>query len=151
MITYQQEFLYLVEGYDELLSRHWEEIALNKDKINLSPDWEAYLAKEEAGETALFTVRDDNKLVGYFLVFIGRHIHYQDHVFAQNDVIYVAPEYRKGFTGIKLIKFAEKCLKEDGVSVIQINTKFHKDFGSILKRLGYVPTDTIYGKYVGEE
>jgi hypothetical protein len=52
-------------------------------------------------------------------------------------------------TGIKLIKFAEKCLSEDGVSVMTINTKIHKPFDLILERLGFKCIERVYSKYLG--
>jgi rRNA maturation protein Rpf1 len=55
-------------------------------------------------------------------------------------------EYRKGFTGAKLIKFAEKCLKEDDVSVVVVNTKRHKPFDVLLKWLGYKHIENLYSK-----
>jgi GNAT superfamily N-acetyltransferase len=89
-------------------------------------------------------------VVGYFVVLVGRNIHYKDHLFAQNDIIYVHPDYRKGSTGARLIKFAEKCLKEDGVSVLTINTKVHKPFDPLMERLGFNLIERVYSKYLGD-
>ena len=63
-----------------------------------------------------------------------------------NDILYLHPDYRKGFAGIKLIKYAEKCIKEDGVSVMTINVKEHKSFGLVLERLNFNPIETVYSK-----
>lgn len=151
MITYQQEFLLTVENEAKpLLEAHWEEIALNKEKIKLNPDWDVYHSLEDANQLKIFTAREDGKLIGYFVVFVRTNPHYKDHLFASNDIIFVSEPYRKGFTGTKLIKFAEKCLKEDGVSVLTINTKRHKPFDSILCRLGFKHIENIYSKYLGD-
>lgn len=147
MITYQQESLVTAEkDARPLLEKHWEEIALNKDIIKLNPDWEAYADLEDSGILKIFTARDDDKLVGYFVTFVRSHIHYKDHLFAYNDILFLDEEYRKGFTGAKLIKFAEKCLKEDGVSVVTINTKRHKPLDVLLSWLGYKHIENIYSK-----
>lgn len=150
MITYQQEFFSNIprSEYQELIKTHWKEVALNKDKVPLDPDYDRYLSLEEANAFKVFTVRDDGKLVGYFAVFVFPHMHYKTTVFAQNDVIYIDPSYRQGFRAIRLIKFAEECLIEDGVDVLQINTKVSKDFGPLLERLGFNLTDKVYGKYL---
>lgn len=151
-ITYQQEFLCsFAEESKELLQLHWQEIALNRDRIKLNPDWDAYEALESSGVLKVFTARSDNKLVGYFVVLVGNNLHYKDHLFATNDVIFLHRDYRKGLTGYKLIKFAEKCLSSDGVSVLNINTKLHKDFGPVLSRGGYNPIETVYSKYIKKE
>ena len=149
-LKYQQEFLSQVQTEcQSLIELHWEEIALNKDKIKLNPDWEAYYSLEDQGKLKIFTARDGNKLVGYFVVLLGNNIHYKDHLFASNDVIYLHKDYRKGFAGIRLIKFAEACLKEDGVSVLIINTKVHQPFDKILDRIGFNLTERAYSKYLG--
>ena len=148
-ITYQQEFLDTVEkDIKPLLQDHWEEIALNKSAIKLNPDWDAYHNLEDNGILKVFTARSDGELIGYFVVLIRNHIHYKDHVFAANDVLFLKQEYRKGLTGAKLMKFAEKCLKEDGVSVLVVNTKRHKPFDGLLEWLGYSHVENVYSKYL---
>ena len=151
MITYQQEFLATARpDAHKLLEAHWEEIALNKGKIALNPDWEAYEALEGSGKLKIFTARDDDRLIGYFVVIVGINLHYKDHVFAVNDILYLDKEHRKGRTGLKLIKFAEKCLKEDGVSVLSINTKVHKPFDSLMEYMGFNLIERVYSKYIGD-
>ena len=151
MLRYQQEFLSSVsEEIKPLLNSHWEEIALNKDKIKLNPDWEVYQSLENQGKLKIFTARGEGKLVGYFVVVVGVNMHYKDHLFASNDIIYLSPEHRKGFTGIKLIKFAEKCLKEDGVSVLTINTKVHQPFDRLMDFLKFRKVERVYSKYLGD-
>ena len=150
-VKYQQEFLSSVRGEIEpLLNSHWEEIALNKEKIKLNPDWDAYQSFEDQGKLKIFTARDDGQLVGYFVVIVGTNIHYKDHLFASNDIIYLSPNHRKGFTGIKLIKFAEKCLKTDGISVLTINTKVHQPFDKLMDFLKFRKIERVYSKYLGE-
>lgn len=150
-MRYQQEFLVTCElEAQSLIEMHWEDIALNKDRIKLNPDWERYHALEEAGAFKIFTARSDDKLVGYFAVLVDYNPHYKDHLFAVNDVIYLHPDYRKGLVGLKLIKFAEECLKEDGVSVLTINTKVHKPFDKLLSRLGFGLAERVYSKFIGD-
>ena len=150
-IKYQREDLYKIKDeISNLLQGHWEEIALNKEKIKLNPDWDAYSALYESGKLGIYTARKNNKLIGYFVVIANSNPHYKDHLFAVNDIIYLVPEHRKGFVGIKLIKYAEKDLKNFGVSVFTINTKVHKPFDSVLERLGFNLIERVYSKYIGE-
>lgn len=151
MITYQQEFLETCRDEAEvLIHKHWEEIALNKDKLKLNPDWEMYSLLESSGALKIFTARNDKTLIGYFVVFVSKHIHYKDHLFANNDLLFLDKTFRKGLTGVKLIKFAEKCLKDDGVSVLNINTNVHKPFDVIMNKLGFNLIERIYSKYIGD-
>lgn len=150
-LTYQQEILASCqEDAKELLQQHWEEIALNQSVIKLNPDWEAYYALEDSGLLKVFTARLDGKLVGYFVVICRNHLHYKDHLFAFNDVLYLHKDHRKGLAGAKLMKFAEKCLKEDGVSVLVVNTKRHKPFDILLTWLGYRHIENVYSKLLRE-
>lgn len=149
-IKYQQEFLNTARpDAQKLLKDHWEEIALNKSKIALNPDWDAYEDLEQAGKLKVFTARTDDKMIGYFVVIVGVNLHYKDHIFAVNDILYLDKDYRKGRTGLKLIKFAETCLKEDGVSVLNINTKVHKPFDSLMEYMGFNLIERVYSKYIG--
>ena len=151
MVKYQQEFLSQVQSDAEyLIKLHWSEIALNQDKIKLNPDWDAYYDLENQGKLKIFTARDEGNLVGYFVVILGNNIHYKDHLFASNDIIYLRKDYRKGFAGIRLIKFAEECLKSDGVSVLLINTKSHKPFDKVLERLKFKPIERVFSKFIGD-
>lgn len=150
-IKFQRESLASVRNeIVPLLERHWEEIAVNRDKIKLNPDWEIYEVLEAAGSLGIYTARSGKKLVGYFVVIAEKHIHYKDHIFAANDIIYLAPEYRKGMVGVRLIKYAEHDLKRLGVSVLTINTKVHKPFDSLLERIGFSLKERVYAKYLGE-
>ena len=150
MITYHVEsFASAYEEAKPLIFNHWEEIALNKDNIALSPDFEAYQNLEDQGRLHIYTAREGDKLVGYFAVIAIEHLHYKDHIFAHNDVIYVDPEYRRGFTAWRLIKFAEQQLTLSGVSVMMINIKRHKPFDKLLQRLNFKETESIYSKRLG--
>lgn len=129
-----------------LLDKHWEEIAVNKDKIKLCPDWGRYRELDESGNIAIYTVRDDGKLVGYFVLFVMRNIHYSEHLFAVNDIIFIDPDYRRGMTAIKFLKWCEKDLANSGVSVVVVNSKEHQPFGKVLERIGYNFTERVYTK-----
>lgn len=149
-VDYQQEFLFQVKGECEsLIELHWEEIALNKEIIKLNPDWDAYEELEAAGRLSIFTARAMGELVGYFVVIVGTNLHYKDHLFAANDILFLRKDYRKGFCGAKLITFAEKSLAEDGVSILTINTKIHQPFDRLLERLGFKNIERVYSKVLG--
>ena len=146
-MRYQQEFLSSVYiEIQALIQLHWEQIALNQDEIKLNPDWDQYEAAEAQGVLKVFTARDDGVLVGYFVVLAQRSMHYKDHIFAYNDVLFLHPDYRKGLAGMKLLKVAEKFLKQDGVSLLIVNTKVHKPFDALLERMGYTHIENNFSK-----
>jgi len=150
-VVFAEENFYTVkDDILPLIEDHWEEIAVNKDKIKLNPDWEAYEALYQSGSLGVYTAREDGALVGYLVVTAARNPHYKDHVFASNDILFLTPSHRKGFTGYKLIKFVEKDLKGKGISVFIVNTKVHQPFDVLMKRLGFSLIERTYSKYLGE-
>lgn len=129
-----------------LIEEHWEEIALYQDQIKLNPNWHEYARLSATGLLRMFTARSDGVLVGYFVLIVSRSLHYADHIFATNDVIYLKPEFRKGTAGASLIKFAEEKLRKEGVSLMTVNTKVHVPFDPLMKRLGFDLIERIYAK-----
>jgi len=150
MVTYQLEALASVRREAEpLLKQHWEEIAVNKDIIKLNPDWRAYAELDRINALRVFTARKDGELIGYFVVIVSKALHYADHLFANNDVIFLAKPARKGMTGIKLIKFAIESLKAEGITKLHVNTKAHQPFDPILERLGFEEIERVYSLVLG--
>jgi GNAT superfamily N-acetyltransferase len=146
----QEDFYTVKEEVDELFYKHWEEVADNKDKIKLNPDWSFYEQVYLAGNLGVYTIRHLEKLVGYFVVIARSHPHYKDHIFASNDIVFIDPDYRKGLAGYFLIKYAEQDLKDKGVSVLMINVRVRKPFDAVLQRLGFSKVERQYSKYIGE-
>ena len=145
MIEFKLENLANVKREAEpLLQQHWEEIALNKDIIKLNPDWRAYAELDRVNALRVFTARKDGKLVGYFVVIVSKALHYADHLFANNDIIFLTKPARKGLTGLKLIKFAIESLQAEGITKLHINTKAHQPFDPILERLGFEEIERVY-------
>lgn len=146
-IAYQIEpFSQLIEELKPLLQSHYEEIARHRDKIALNPDYDKYRELDRMGFLHGVTVRDDGKLVGYFLSFVTPHLHYKNHIFSSNDVVFISKDYRRGTIAARMFKFAETTLKEKGVTKMHVNVKLANDFGSLLERLGYMPIERIYEK-----
>ena len=108
---------------------------------------DSYSVIADAGILKTITARDGDKLVGYILMLIHKHFHHKEK-FAINDIFYIKPEYRKGFTGINLFKFTESIMKKEGVRIMMLSCKTHLDKGTIFKRLGFKPTEISYSKLI---
>lgn len=129
---------------EPLLEEHWKEIALNKEIIKLNPDWEGYARLDGINALRIYTARKDDKLIGYFVVMVSKSLHYRDHLFANNDIIFLTKAARKGLTGVKLIKFAIDSLAAEGITKLHINTKAHQPFDAILERLNFEEIERVY-------
>jgi GNAT superfamily N-acetyltransferase len=151
MITYQEEtFEQVIEEIKPLLEDHWEEIALHKDSIKLNPDYGRYEELFKTGKMRIVTARDDSKLVGYCIMLLYHHIHYKDQFMAMDDIFFIAKEYRKGLTGVKLFIKTEEIIKQYGVTKLSMNVKVHQDVGAIFERLGYKETERMFTKKIGD-
>jgi len=138
-----------------LWKRHWKEIALHQEHVPLAPDFDRYYAYDLNNVLHILTVRDDGMLVGYvFLLVMPGHLHYCDTSWAVSDMFWLHPSYRFGWTGIKMLKEAEKGMRARGVKILQWSIKFHfeAERGTIEKlftRMGYFPSEKILSKYLG--
>lgn len=145
MVTYQLDSYSSIKNeIKPLLSEHWEEIAINKDQIKLNPDWKEYARLDSIGALRCFTARKDGELIGYFVVIIRKSLHYSDHLFAYNDIIFLTKQGRKGTTGYKLLKYVTEEVAKEGVSLMIVNTKTHQPFDPLLERLGYNHSENLF-------
>ena len=126
-----------------LLEEHWKEIAHYQD-IPLDPHWPGYYAAEDAGKLRIFTVREDGKLVGYAVFFVG-NLHYKSTKIATQDILFVLPEHR-GLTGARLIRYCDEYLQAEGAQAVFHHVKRAHNFGPLLERMGYEAIDVVYGK-----
>lgn len=151
MITYQVEaWSDCSEEMSRLWKAHWEEVAMNKDTIPLEPNMEMYGWLESTGQMHVLTARSDGRIVGYHVSIVRPHLHYKSSLSSFTDMYYVSPDHRKGMVGVRLFKEAEKTLRARGVQKMFTGTKLSLDMGRIFERLGWVETERLYTKYIGD-
>lgn len=150
MITYQTEsFAGCIDEAMPLLEMHWQEIALNRDTVPLAPDMDVYRQLDKDGSMHITTARADGALVGYAAFLIMTHLHYTSLTVADGDIYWLAPEYRKGLVGPKMLMAAEKALGERGVNVITNKVKIAHDVGVLFERMGFDAIERVYAKRIG--
>ncbi len=151
MITFQLEsWEDYYQDCQDLWIEHYDEIAVQKDKMPMRPHVEAYEAMDKAGMLQILTVRDKDKLVGYLITFIKAHLHYADVLCGFEDSYFLSKHYRKGMTGIKLIKEAIGHMELAGVQKVFFMTKSFKNLGLIFEHLGFKHSDSVYAKWIGK-
>jgi len=151
MITYQVEALPgFLEELKPLLPIHWEELALNKDKVPLDPQYDIYLSRDALGQVISMTMRDDGELVGYFIGFVAPGLHYKTCLTCTMDIFYVHPAHRGSGSGFGLFKAMEKEIKRRGVQRLFVGSKLHKDASWLFEKLGYQEVERYYSKWMGE-
>jgi GNAT superfamily N-acetyltransferase len=150
MLTTQVEpWSEFVVEVQPLFPQHWEELALNKDKVPLAPQYHVYAAREVAGELMVITLRDKGRLVGYFVGIVAPGLHYSTCLTLTMDIFWTHPDIRGGFAGVKLFRAVEKEAKRRGVQRMFYGSKLHKDCGSLFRYLGLEPIETYYSKWIG--
>lgn len=146
-----------VESFEEnleylkpLLPIHYKELALNQDKVPLSPQFDKYVATEKQGGLIFVTLRKAGEMVGYFIGFIAPGLHYSTCLTCQMDIFYVLPDHRGSGTGFQLFKFVEQQLKKRGVQRLFVGSKLHKDASWLFEKLNYTPVETYYSAWLGD-
>lgn len=152
-MKYAEETFDQVRGDIEPLTvAHWNEIAAHTEDYPLDIDWQKYKVLEAMGMLHIVTARTDGGvLVGYCITFVTNHLHYKSTMFGINDILYIAPEYRQGWTGVKLVSFALNKMRERGCFSYTFHVKpdFRagckmEDLGSLLKFFKATLLETVY-------
>ncbi len=153
MITAQVEpFMSQVEELKRLLDGHYEELALNKDKVPLSPQWHLYADHENSGRLVYIALRERGELIGYIISIVAPGLHYSTCLTAHMDILFVRPDRRDKFArGVLLmIDTLEAELRRRGVQRWFMGTKLHKDIGAIFRRRKFEAVEMTYTKWIGE-
>jgi len=133
-----------------LLPIHYEELALNQDKVPLSPQFDKYIAAEHRGELLFVGLRNAGELVGYFIGFVAPGLHYSTCLTCQMDIFYVHPDHRGAGAGFQLFKFVEQQLKQRSVQRMFVGSKMHKDASWLFEKLGYTPVEIYFSTWLGD-
>lgn len=151
MLTTQVEsFTERLNEFRPLFPLHWEELALNKDKVSLDPQYDIYLAREKRGELLFVTLRELGAPVGYFIGFIAPGLHYRTCLTCTMDIFYVHPDKRNGRAGVKLFRAVEAELKRRGVQRWFVGSKCHADASVLFEYLDFERVEVYYSKWIGE-
>lgn len=153
LTTHVEPLMSQIEEMKALFPLHYEELALNQDKVPLDPQWHAYTAKEDAGQTVYVTLREAGQLLGYIVSFVAPGLHYQGCLTAHMDILFVRPDRRDAAARgvLMMIDTLEAELRRRGVQRWFMGTKLHKDIGAIFRRKGFEPVEMTYTKWLGSE
>lgn len=149
MLTAQPEpFPPFLEEVKQLLPLHYEELALNRDQVPLSPQYDEYLRRDALGMVMAIAMREAGALVGYFVGFVAPGLHYSTCLTLHLDIFWLHPDHRGKMGGVKLFRAVETEAKRRGVQRIFVGSKVHQDASGLFERLGYAEVERTFSKMV---
>lgn len=134
----------LIEEMKPMLPAHYEELALNKDRVPLSPQYHIYDERDAQGMVMCIALRDAGELVGYFIGFIAPGLHYSTCLTLQLDIFWIHPDHRGRHGGIVLFKAVEAEAKRRGVQRLFVGSKCHLPADFLFEKLGYTKVEHTY-------
>lgn len=143
MITFQEETYESMTQYPNfknLLKLNWNETEVLKITRKLRPKFEMYKTLEDNKMLDLYSVKDKETLVGYFIGVVTPHQHFEDTMVAQTDTFFIQKEYRQGLCGYRFLKYVIKKLKSK-VDLIFLTTNVERDLSKVMARLGFKLAD----------
>ena len=126
-----------IENFDELSKEHWEDFG------NKTPDFnKTYL---ESGK--VITVRDEGKVVGYVMFFVGRCPAYEEN-WCTVTMYYLQHKYRNAGVGSKMFDLVERTAKQDGCVNLVASYNHKQPLDDFYSRLGFKATHTAVAKEI---
>lgn len=122
----------------------------DENPMTLDPNFTLYKLMEDSGSMRVYTMRQAGKLVGYQVLFIATHPHSKRVLTAQMDILFLHPDYRKGYAAMNFMTWCDGELQAEGVNIVIKTIKRRLDFGAILERMGYKAEDVTYSRQLSE-
>lgn len=129
-----------------LIEAHQEEIVLHKHVQKLNPDWPRYAELAKTGRIFMVFGFADDELIAYALMFVQKHLHDKELVYALDDVYYVKQDERQAGTGAKLIAQCEEEARARGAKLITMRTKLHRSHIAFFEFNGYHQFEMVMAK-----
>jgi hypothetical protein len=122
---------------------HWVEVG---DGVGLAVNYERYVELESAGMLHVAVARCVGELVGYHIFVLRRPQHYMHTLMAFSDATYLRPAYRKGFNGVRFLRYAADSTALAGAKRVHVSSTARLPFGKVLEWLGFREMERIYCK-----
>jgi len=139
-----------LDGVEDMMAAHWQEVCGYKAEAPLSFDWSRAHRHHRIGLLRCYRLDKDKRFIGYNFFVISPQYYHAMTTWAFNQGIYIMPEERKAGAGTFIIRQAEEELKKLGVKIVSYHDSAHHDnsglLGRMLERLGYQKDAELYGK-----
>lgn len=134
-----------------LLKRQDAEVGGAYNPAPLEPDWDRYFEYERAGILKIWTARHDDVLAGYVVCLVVHGLHHRSTLHCYADLFWLAPEWRDGLLGLRLLRSVLQALKMLRVQAVRWETNDTFEPGPdgrsrvvrLLARLGFKSIGTV--------
>lgn len=137
MVFWRESIESVIEEIKPLHLAHWQETEKYRAGLPFNPDYQAFIAAEQAGRYVLFTVRDaGGRLVGNCALYLNWSTHTGTLV-AKEDTLFLLPDARKGGVAKEFVEYIENALSDAGVREVRLTVKTVNKVGMLMQRWGY--------------
>lgn len=142
--------VYRLESMDEFLEdamplfqAHIEELK-ETIEVELNIDMNKYLRLWQNGSLLILAAREKGKLIGYYIMRLAQHSRSKHTLVANEEALYLKPEHRKGFVGIKLVEMGLLVAKAAGAEISYCSSHAGRSIAPLLKHFGFQKTTELY-------
>lgn len=128
-----------------LWREHYAEFEpFHRGRLPFGPDVAMYEEADRLGRLQILVARSAGVMIGYCLCMVRRHPHYAV-ICAFEDSYYLAPAWRRGMAGVRLIRRSKEALRARGVSgPIYFMTKEFNSVARLFAWLGLERCDSVW-------
>jgi hypothetical protein len=150
-LTFRSErFSEILDELHVLHEQHFAETEVHRLGFGLDPNYEYMADMERRGNMIQFTARnEDGKLVGNIRMYVNQSLH-TGTLYANEDTLYIVPEYRQGFTAVRFMQYVEDCLRAIGVREVRTDSKTINKAHRLVEYMGYKHVANKYVKVFTE-
>ena len=135
-----------LDDLDQMLYEHWMEMGHYHDTAPLDPDYYSAAALQDNERLLTVGVFDGDEMVGYSINILTNFFHSRETMGAQNAVLWLRPEYRRGLIGVKLIQYTEAMAKGMGCKFFLLAARPDTVMFELLPKLKYDVHETVYSR-----
>lgn len=128
----------IIDCWDEsqaMWLRHWQEMPHEGETFD--PDKDLYAAGHACGVFRYYTLRDNGTLIGYACFAVFKSFWHKGQIEAGGHSLYLEPEYRKGWTGVKFLRWVIARLKDEGVKRIKMHSHLDRSEGRLFSLIRF--------------
>lgn len=137
-----EAYLDVVDEMQLLYAANWAETGHDGDSLDV--DYEAF--EQAAHSLHVSVARENGVLVGYHAVRLTKSWKQKNTLVGLTSMLYLKRSARKGFNGVKFLKFTENALREAGVNRFITTATTRNPFYRVLEWLGFSELERVYTK-----